>query len=142
MAAIIYARAGGQFQLRYLSGAAPSPHSRLPLQLPSGSSLSVNNVSSHSLAPSLEGGRLSLSQRALSPGGMSLNSLAPSLRQQAVLSGTDPALFQSILEALYTGSGMTEVFSFLFDDTKGGDDSEARIAKLRRVRRSGRCRRV
>lgn len=126
--AIIYARAGGQFQLKYLSSPAPPPHSRIP-PLPS-------NASSVSISPfptSLRSVTPQSNRRPSSPGGNSLNSLSNSTRQVSILNGTDPTLFQSILEALYTANGLSEVFSFLFDDHTSGDGPEARTDKLRRV---------
>ncbi|EGG06777.1 uncharacterized protein MELLADRAFT_62956 [Melampsora larici-populina 98AG31] len=125
--AIIYARAGGQFQLKYLSSPAPPPHSRIP-PLPS-------NASSVSISPfptSLRSVTPQSNRRPSSPGGNSLNSLSTSTRQVSILNGTDPTLFQSILEALYTANGLSEVFSFLFDDHTSGDGPEARTDKLRR----------
>ncbi|MBW0497728.1 hypothetical protein O181_037443 [Austropuccinia psidii MF-1] len=124
--AIVYARASGQFQLKYLSAPAPSPHSRLPA-LPSNSSVYLNQTLRSTTPQS------TLSQiRPNSPGGASLNSLAGSTRQIALLNGTDPTLFQSILEALYTANGLSEVFAFLFDDPVIGDSPEARIDKLQK----------
>lgn len=124
--AIIYARASGQFQLKYLSGPAPSPHSRLP-GLPSTSSVYLN-PSARSTTP-----QSAISHpRPASPSVASLNSISGSARQVALLNGTDPTLFQSILEALYTANGLSEVFAFLFDDHAAGDSPEARTDKLRK----------
>ncbi|WAQ82525.1 hypothetical protein PtA15_2A842 [Puccinia triticina] len=120
--AIIYARASGQFQLKYLAATAPSPHSRLP-GLPSSSSVFLN-ASLRSPTPQ--------SIRPPSPSLASLASIAGSTRQLALLNGTDPSLFQSILEALYTANGLSEVFAFLFDDHAAADSPEARTDKLRK----------
>ncbi|PLW17541.1 hypothetical protein PCANC_08028 [Puccinia coronata f. sp. avenae] len=125
--AIIYARASGQFQLKYLSAPAPSPHSRLPGGLPSTSSVYLN-ASLRSATP-----QSAIShQRPSSPSVASLHSTAGSTRQLALLNGTDPTLFQSILEALYTANGLSEVFAFLFDDHAAADSPEARTDKLRK----------
>ncbi|KAG0139972.1 hypothetical protein CROQUDRAFT_100770 [Cronartium quercuum f. sp. fusiforme G11] len=128
--AIIYARAGGQFQLKYLAAPAPPPHSRLPALPSNASSASFSPfpVSLRSVTPQ----STTSARRPPSPGASSLNSLSASTRQVAVLNGTDPTLFQSILEALYTANGLSEVFSFLFDDHTAGDGPEARTDKLRR----------
>lgn len=125
--AIIYARASGQFQLKYLSAPAPSPHSRLP-GLPSTSSVYLN-ASLRSTTP-----QSNISHpRPASPSVASLHSIAGSTRQIALLNGTNPTLFQSILEALYTANGLSEVFAFLFDDHAAADSPEARTDKLRKV---------
>ncbi|KAA1065265.1 hypothetical protein PGT21_008929 [Puccinia graminis f. sp. tritici] len=125
--AIIYARASGQFQLKYLSAPAPSPHSRLP-GLPSTSSVYLNS-SLRSITPQ---SAISHHLRPPSPSVASLNSIGGSTRQLALLNGTDPTLFQSILEALYTANGLSEVFAFLFDDHAAADSPEARTDKLRK----------
>ncbi|KAI9628726.1 hypothetical protein KEM48_011408 [Puccinia striiformis f. sp. tritici PST-130] len=124
--AIIYARASGQFQLKYLSAPAPSPHSRLP-GLPSTSSVYLNgSIRSNTPQSAIS------NQRPPSPSLASLHSIAGSTRQLSLLNGTDPTLFQSILEALYTANGLSEVFAFLFDDHAAADSPEARTDKLRK----------
>ncbi|KAI8456911.1 hypothetical protein BY996DRAFT_4579021 [Phakopsora pachyrhizi] len=128
--AIIYARASGQFQLKYLSAPAPPPHSRLSI-LPTGSSISFLPYQ-NSFRSNTPQSSLAHSHRPPSPGGLSLTSLAGSVRQVAFLNGTDSNLFQSILEALYTANGLSEVFAFLFDDHAAGDSPEARISKLQK----------
>ncbi|POW18830.1 hypothetical protein PSHT_05375, partial [Puccinia striiformis] len=123
---IIYARASGQFQLKYLSAPAPSPHSRLP-GLPSTSSVYLNgSIRSNTPQSAIS------NQRPPSPSLASLHSIAGSTRQLSLLNGTDPTLFQSILEALYTANGLSEVFAFLFDDHAAADSPEARTDKLRK----------